>query len=648
VIYARRDELDMAVATLEGAATRFDDPRFLVLAAQLLAERDELVRAEEIAARALRAVGDEPRLRILLHEILVAASQQSGNWREMEARTRALIDEQGGSPRRRWLLVGALFNQRQFDEAWAELQADPALEPDSEMQARVWMDLHARFRPEPKLAEELLVLIDRFGPSADLTAAAIVRYLLMVPEGAIPDEVAERWRGRISRFLEEHPAHPGFFAVEIPTDPERAREALRPYLEPGSQDFEELRQHVNDARMPYGILSAHTGRPYAAALLHRAAGCLPIHPVDDQVVQDEIHAAHQAVNGPVVVDTSTLTVASYLPELWPRLLSAFAQGIMPLPTRADLVRATDDYRSRPSGTLGWDPRSGQPTLTETSDEVHERLQTKSAWMLEATEDLDIVDWPRVLNFPGHDVLRDEDAFLPWLAPIDCALTRGHPLLADDVVLRVLARSAGVPAFGILAVLNALTADGALTSSELSDALDELRRQYCVDLPFDVPALTRIAAREGWVPGPAAYPFTRPATWLAAERAYRAWQHMCRQAAAAEPQHVSGWLYAAVQGAARGKQPHQVTTIAAGLLFSATFTVGAPPEIFPNLLAAARSAASALGGGDLLPAVITNMLSLMTSAHGPEVSARVVLDLAARLEEQDRAVVRQIVFGPNQA
>jgi DNA replication protein DnaC len=55
--------------------------------------------------------------------------------------------------------------------------------------------------------------------------------------------------------------------------------------------------------------------------------------------------------------------------------------------------------------------------------------------------------------------------------------------------------------------------------------------------------------------------------------------MSRQAAATDPRQVPGWLHAAVWGAARGKQPHQVTTIAAALLFSITFTVAAPADIF---------------------------------------------------------------------
>jgi hypothetical protein len=648
-LYVRLEEVETAVATLESAATQFHDPRFLVSAAELLAARGELSKAAEIAARALPTVGDESQLRVPLHEVLIAEAQQAGNWLEMEAHVRALIDEQGASPHRRWLLVGALFNGRQLEHAWTELQADPALQPDTEPRARVWMDLHARFRPEPQLAEDLLALIDRFGPSADLTAAAITRYLVMAPEhGDVPEDVAERWRARIGQFLEEHPAHPGFFAITIPTDPHQLRETLRPYLEPGSQSFVDLREQVNDARMPYGVLATNTGRPYAAALVQRAAGCLPIRPADDQIAQDEVHAARQAANGPVVVDTSTLTIASYLPELWPRLLSTFTQGIMPLPTRADIVRAADDYRIRPGGMLGWDPRSGQPIATETDNEVHERLRTQSRWMLDATQDLDVLDWPRLGHLPGPDEFADEEAFLPWLAPLDLALAHGRPLLADDVVLRMVARSVGVPAFGTVALLYALADDGAFAASQLTDALDELRRQYCVDLPLDVIALNRIASQDNWAPFPAAYPFTRPTTWLASDRAYRAWHALCRRAAAADPRHVPGWLNAAVYGAARGKMPDQITTIAAALLFSATLTIGAPADIFPDLLAGARSAASELGGGDLLPVAITQMLDVMTPVHGPEGSARVVLTLAARLDEQDRALVRKIVFGPNEA
>ena len=646
-LYVRQNQIDDAVATLDSAAARFDDPRLLVLAAQFVAERKGYVPAEELAQRALTIVGDDPRLRTLLHEISIAAAQEREHWREMESRTRTLIDEQGATHDRRWLLVGALFNQRQHDEAWAELQTDPALGPNSEQRARVWMDLHVRFSPGPELAEHLLGLIDRFGASPDFTAAAIGHFMMMAPQRSdVSDEVGERWQARIGQFLEEHPGHPGFFAIQIPEDPEQAVEALRPYLEPGSGNYEELRMKVADVELPYGILSAHAGKPYAAALLHRAAGCLPIRPADDRFAEIECAAARESLNGSVVVDASTLVVASYLEQLWPRFYGAFARVIMPLPARTDIVHAADEIRRPSQGMMGWNPQADSPTFTNADDAAREHLQTRAEWVLRVADDLDIVDWPRLQALPGRDELADEDRFLPWLASLDYAVAHQLSLYVDDLAIRTWARSVGVPTFGTVGVLQALAELGIITGAEHVDSLDALRRAYCVDFPLDIAALSRVAEQDSWRPGPAALPFIRPITWRDGIRAYRAWRRMCGQAASVDAMLVPGWLQAAIWGAAHGRRSQNVTAIAAALLSSTIFSVTQPAEALPNLLSAARAVVSQLGGDDLLPVVVTNFLETLIPAHGPQLGTRIVLALAAHLEEQDRALVRELVFAPN--
>jgi hypothetical protein len=237
------------------------------MAAHLVANRGDLARAEELAVRALTAISDEPRVRLMLHEILIAAAQDRGAWQDMEARVRAVADEHGETPQLRWLLVGSLFNQRRLDEAWAALQSHPALTPDTEQRAHVWVQLHTRFRSDPGLADELLSVLDQFGDSPGLTAATIGRFLTSPINQLASEEAQARWRARIARFVDEHPAHPAFFSISVPDDPEQMIAALRPYLEPGTQNFEDLRLQVAEARMPYGILAAHSGKPYASALV---------------------------------------------------------------------------------------------------------------------------------------------------------------------------------------------------------------------------------------------------------------------------------------------------------------------------------------------------------------------------------------------
>jgi tetratricopeptide (TPR) repeat protein len=647
-LYASRDNLDAAVDTFLGAAARFDDPTFVSMAAHLVANRGDLARAEELAVRALTAISDEPRVRLMLHEILIAAAQDRGAWQDMEARVRAVIGERGETPQLRWLLVGSLFNQRRLDEAWAALQSHPALTPDTEQRALVWIQLHTRFRSDPGLADELLTVIDQFDNSPDLAGATIGRFLTSPINQSASEDAQARWRARIARFVDEHPAHPAFFSISLPDDPEQMIAALRPYLEPGTQNFEDLRLQVAEARMPYGILAAHTGKPYATALVHRAAGCLPIYPADDQTALQEASDARDALHTSIVVDTSTLAVTHFIASSWPRILGSFQRLTIPGPAHADLVQAAEGFRLRSDGTLGWDVHAQRPSVTEPNAETQQRLCDHAQWIVTVAGDLDIVDWPQLRSLPRHEELTNDDRFLPWLAPLDYAVTHGIPLFADDLVLRALARAEGIPTFGTVQILQALAESNAINNNELTSSLDALRREYCVDLPLDADSLIRIAHLDQWEPRAATFAFSRPATWRAGEHAFRVWRLLCNQAAAHKPEYLPSWLYAAITGIAHDKQPHQITTLAATMLFSTTLASDIPTTRFPELLKAARDATTRLAGTDLLPTTVTIMLEAFTPQGGPEFSARAVLWLAAELDEPDRAVVRAVIFGPNQA
>ncbi|MFC4859297.1 PIN domain-containing protein [Actinophytocola glycyrrhizae] len=642
-LYLSSDSIDAAVDTLIGAAARFDDPTFLAQAAHVSANRGRLGQAEELAVRALTAISDEPRTRLMLHDVLIAASQSRGAWREMEARVRASIDEHGETVHLRWLLVGSLFNQRRFDEAWASLQTHPALEADTEPRARVWIHLHTRFRSDPALADELLSVIDQFGDSPDFTAAAIGYFYTSRIHKTASEDSQARWRTRIARFIEEHPAHPGFFSISIPDDPEGMIAALRPYLEPGSQQFEELQRQVANAEIPYGMLSVLSGKPYATALMHRAAGCLPIHPADDQLAAREASDARGAMHGSIVIDTSALTVLYYVASLWPKILGSFQRIVIPAPAHADIVQAAEGFRLPSDGNLGWDTQAGLPSIAEANVEHQEALRNHSEWMAAAGSDLDVVDWPRLSHLPRLEDLAEDDRFLPWLTALDYAVTHGHPLFTDDLVLRALARAEGIATFGTVGILRALAESGAIEATDLDAKLDTLRHEYCVDLPLDADALVRVAQLDQWEPRAAAFAFSRPTAWRPGEHTFRVWRHLGNHVAANGPEHLSAWLYAGITGAAHGKQPQQVTTIAATMLFSTTLSSDAPAARFPELLKAARNAAKELAGNDLLPRTITLMLEAFTPQGGPEFSARAALWLTAELDEQDRSIVREAVF-----
>jgi hypothetical protein len=68
-------------------------------------------------------------------------------------------------------------------------------------------------------------------------------------------------------------------------------EQLRPMLEANAHAIEQIAEKVRQG-WPYGLLASAAHRPYAAALLHRAAGCLPLATIDAARTAEEIEGLY--------------------------------------------------------------------------------------------------------------------------------------------------------------------------------------------------------------------------------------------------------------------------------------------------------------------------------------------------------------------
>lgn len=75
---------------------------------------------------------------------------------------------------------------------------------------------------------------------------------------------------------------------------EEMLERLRPSLEANARAGEEMTEKVRQG-WPYGLLASVAHRPYAATLIHRAAGCLPIATVDAARSGAELAVARAAL-----------------------------------------------------------------------------------------------------------------------------------------------------------------------------------------------------------------------------------------------------------------------------------------------------------------------------------------------------------------
>jgi hypothetical protein len=392
------------------------------------------------------------------------------------------------------------------------------------------------------------------------------------------------------------------------------------------------------------MLAMAAAKTYTEALLHRAPGFLLAYPVDPTLAGHERQLATDALDSTVIVEPSALYLASLIPERWPDLLAGLAQVQIPDASLRDILTARDALALRSTTSMGWDAEQERMVIGEISQADADQLAERAAWMARTALSLEVVAVGALSQFPEMD----SEHTRSWLAPLELAKQQGLAMLSDDLALRGLAHSLGIPTFGSIAVLDALVAAGQLDAAARDAALLQLRRHWVVDLPFDAAQLRALAEADQWQPGPAYFALTRPATWQDRHQAlgfYRAGQ---QQIAATDPAHLPDWLYAAILGFAGGQPPMAVTPMAGLLLTLATLQANMDPAILAKLVPAARRAPTELGGGDPLPHTVRDVAAVLIEALGHAEGARyALLHAFSALDPPDRLLaVRELLSQPS--
>lgn len=633
-------DTDGAIEELKTAATRFNDTGHLVRAVEVLGRAQRLDDAAALAEEALQRV---PRTladaRALLHEVLVERAGVAEEWGEMAVRSRAWIEDLGGSPRNRWHLALALYSGGDRQGAWGVVSEPPALEPTTASQARLWSLLAAYEAPSPSVADRIVALVDAYEDDKALAEVAVG--VFFGRGDSVWGDVRPETVARYQKFLTTHAADYGSdedaVVYVLTGTAEEMLETLRPSLEANAQAIDEMTEKVRQG-WPYGLLASVGHRPYTAALIHRAAGCLPIATVDASRAEIEVAIARAALGQPVVVDVSAIVIGGHLRQLWPHLRASFARLELARPAHHDILSAVEGFRVPASGTIYFDTSIQAVRGTDADPAIQKKLLDHGEWVATQAAETVVADWPHLV------ALSDEldDAFLAWLAALDMAKARGLPLWCDDLGLRTLAANDGVATFGTTALIAALADASQLEPAAAQGALRQLREEYAVDLPLDEGWLRLSAASEDWRAGPAAFYFTRPAAWLDLEGAYALWSELAQSAATAEPVRVAGWVHAAAYGVSGAVAPDKAGTIMGVIAAKGIAAANFDGEALAACAARVREVALAAGIPNPVPSMIATLLRYLTGAVGPEVAARMVM--SDHLAEPDRVVVRDLVLG----
>lgn len=631
--------IDDSVQTLRAAARRFDDPHSLASAAVTLFEAGRKRQARTAAIEALSTTPTDSPDRLRLRQLLCDEAAERRDWPVVEQQARAMLEEGITGPEGRWLLIQALHNQGRVEDAWTIARQAPPLEATNEPQARLWLALHSRFASDATTVEQALELVDRYGQSEEFAAPAISAILMMTRKATLPEPTAARMQQATEAFFQRFPSSTLLQRITV-DDPEALLVEFRRQLEPGAAQYAEIRRHVAQGEYPVGMLAMAARKPYAEALARRGPGFLLAHPADPALAGHELQLAAEALDGTVMIEPSALHLASLIPDRWPDLRAAFAHVQVPDASLHDILIARDGLALRSTATITSDTAAERVVIVEISEADADQLAERAAWMARTAIGLEVVPVGELKHFPEMDGEHSRS----WLAPLELAKQHGVTVLSDDLALRGLARSLGIPTFGSIAVLDALVAMGHLDRAARDAALLELRRNWVVDLPFDAEQLRTVAEADQWRPGPAYSALTRPATWQDRRQVlgfYRAGQ---QKIASIDPAHLPDWLYSAILGFAGG-QPAAAAMFGAGLLLTlTTLQANMDPGIFAKLVPAARLAATELGGGDPLPQTVRDIATVFIEALGHAEGARyALLHAFSALDPADRLLaVRELV------
>ena len=471
-------QIDAAVHEYEDCAERFDNAMHLLSAVEILARADRLGDASALADRALPLMPTGNDRRSFLHEVGVANAYQQLDWSDVEKRTRAWINQCGPDRRRLWTLVTALYNQFDRIAAWRVSQEDGDLKPETPIEARLWIALHAEYERTSTTLSQILALTERFPGDVDVRNSAVDAFFRMGNDkGDIASDELARWHALIQDHANASTQDDSFIAIGVPEDDQGIIETFRPFLEPQSLRMQEWIRNVRRG-WPYGMLALVAGRPYTMALVHRAAGFLPIETIDPRLLDLEGDAARLALDSTVLMDLSVLATAWYIRERWPQLLAVFRRIEITSESRMDASMAAASLYPRSSETLGWDATTGRPVIHESDSDELDRLEEHVGWIDEVASTLSVRPATGEADLPRPDV------DTAWLSTLAAARADGRSLWADDVGLRSVAKEQGVRTFGTVSLLQSLVAHGRMSATDLEAALHSLREEYCVDLPFD--------------------------------------------------------------------------------------------------------------------------------------------------------------------
>jgi nucleoside phosphorylase len=650
-----------ALTALETYAARHDDERFLMQAALLAFSSAADEEASRLAG--LVASSSNPARRKVAHEILMDLAARQGRWESVLTETHRLDCDLAiaeADPSRdaslvkyRWARAHAYHQLRRMDDAYRVIREDPRLVPTDLNQARLVVSVLRSIAPAvrrpmtPDGAEsadeitqsEVMAAVtaaaQAFPHDEELVATAMTTAFFMPASEPTDFRLMTKARQLHQQFFDRFPDSQAMKAVPVDDSLTSLQEMLRSQLAPTADLTLQLHHSALAGQIPVSACVSALGLSYAEALITNSFGCYILRHPDDAVTAEEVYAAKQALNGTVVADASALYLAPVALGSATELQANFERLLVAAPQRDDIIRARTSLMMRSAGSLGWDPVSERPTFTEYPAEVTDRWAADAERLASTLRNCDVVaDPPAPDADPRHRF---------WSAPIWVSRERGLSLIADDAALRAVARNEGIPAFGSVQLLVALTEEGVLPPTHIADSYRRLMKIRAADLPL-LGDLHDIAAQESWKPsGYAAFLLQRPTTWMPFQSGWQRYTGLIAALPEKALDDLAGWCASAAFGMCLATAAPLMPAVTASLVVW-TLLAAQDPAALPPLLNGTQSIIRQFArNADLLEAVVQRLAITVRQVTPADMVGAIVLPLLSRLEGETHAQAIKYFF-----
>jgi hypothetical protein len=392
-----------------------------------------------------------------------------------------------------WVLITSQHNRGQITTARESLDQ---LQPEvvDAHTITVWSNLYRLTGWTPAAAEQavafvehglappqvegriLFSLMDICRARSGDTETSSVQSEVVVIDDSVHEQLVSAWNRHLAavRTTNDPIDHPG--------QPPDAAE----------QTYGQARTAVWFGRAPLGTIAIAARAPYALTIYQNLCGFIPS--ADPDAHDTEVAAAAAALNATVAIDATALHVIAALTGLWDAVCAEFGSVLLADSALHDILSSHVAARSTRRVTTDGSFTSDGPVAGTGHDQVVLRcseavLAAAQQCRVRIVDSLDGLDIPYALDTAGS-----------WLGPVELARANRIPLLSDDRVLRRHARERGIPTFGTLALVEAITVAGGQLPSPIDLIVQRLFDGFVVDLPSVWPLLIT-AARNGGATAP---------------------------------------------------------------------------------------------------------------------------------------------------